>query len=368
MAGRALVLGLHIRHFRNIEELLIRPAPGLNLISGDNGHGKTSLIEALYVLATTRSFRSSKLSEVVAEGAGQTQILGQVSTLGLPREQRASLSVRGRSFLIDGKKPKRAVDYARAAPIVVFHPGELSLVSGSGAQRRTLLDRLALYLDPPGAEARINLQRASRERQVLLDRRGTQAKELDAFERVIAEQGARLAVCRRRCLERLSQELLPAFLRMGPENLGVGCSYVPGGTEDPEAFARELALRRPRDLRRGAMTFGPQRDEIALSVGSRPARSHASQGQQRLLTLALKLAELACVREATGLDPILLLDDISSELDPRRTESVFQFLRQAKSQVFVTTTRPELFDQVEVEPSQRANFRMQAGQLIELPA
>jgi DNA replication and repair protein RecF len=153
---------------------------------------------------------------------------------------------------------------------------------------------------------------------------------------------------------------------MAPKDLGVSMEYVPGGTDDVERFRRELSARRGRDLQRGAMTFGPQRDEVLFRVGGRPARTHASQGQQRLLTLAVKVAELGCVKEATGLEPILLLDDVSSELDPDRTESVFQFLRRTSSQVFVTTTRPELFDGVEMDPSQRANFRMQKGRLNRL--
>lgn len=363
MAGRALVLGLSVHHFRNINALTVHPAPGLNLVTGDNGQGKTSLIEALYVLCTTKSFRSPRLKDVIQDGQQRAEILAKLSTLGLPRQQQAALSERGRSFLIDGKKPKRTLDYARSAPVVAFHPGELSLVTGAGSLRRTLLDRIALYLDPGGAEARLNLQKATRERQVLLERRGTSARELDAFEQVIAESGVRLCQSRQHCVNRLTESLLPAFQRMAPSDLEISCRYVPGGSNEVEMFTQELRIRRSRDLRRGAMTFGPQRDELALNLNDRPARTHGSQGQQRLLTLGLKLAELACVRDATGLDPILLLDDVSSELDPTRTESVFQFLRQTSSQVFVTTTRPELFDKVELDTSQRANFRMYAGEL-----
>ncbi len=366
--GQALVLGLSVRDFRNLEAVSFSAAPRLNIVWGDNGQGKTSLIEALYVLCTTRSFRSSRLGETVRDGQAQARILGKMSSLGLAREQRASLSLRGRSFLLDGKRPKRHIEYALKTPVIAFHPGDLALVSGAASLRRTLLDRIVLHIDPPGADARLRYQTALRERQALLDRRGPHAGELGVFEQVVAETGARLQLARRRAATRLVEALLPAFSRMATADHEVGCHYQPGGSEDVEVFAKSLADRRTRDVQRGAATFGPHKDELQLSVGGRPARSHASQGQQRLLTLSLKLAELACVREAAGIEPILLLDDVSSELDPHRTEAVFRFLRESRSQIFVTTTRPELFSEVDMGADQRRNFRMDEGALTELGA
>jgi DNA replication and repair protein RecF len=134
-----------------------------------------------------------------------------------------------------------------------------------------------------------------------------------------------------------------------------------------DAFARELREGRTRDLHRGTASFGPHRDELHLVIDGRPARSHASQGQQRLLTLSLKMAELTCVREVTGLEPMLLLDDVSSELDPERTQAVFELLRESRSQIFVTTTRPELFTNVSLKGPLRADFLVQNGSLSKSP-
>ena len=366
-SGRTFFRRLSVQAFRNLSEVVCFPALGLNVISGQNGHGKTSLIEALYVLSTSRSFRCHRLGEVIQEGAERSVLSGETESFGLSHSLRAVISARGRSFQIDGKSPKRRLDYALATPVIAFVPADMSLCSGPAALRRTLLDRIIVYLDPGGAEARTAYHKASRERQRLLNERGPSARELEAYEQVLAESGARLARARRQAAERLLVSLGPAFSQMAAPELGSSFRYAPGGSEDAAEFKKNLADRRHRDLARGSMTYGPGRDDLCLEVEGRSAKSFASQGQQRLLTLALKVAELNCVREATCMEPMLLLDDVSSELDPERTAAVFRFLRQSRSQIFVTTTRPELFENVYSETGHRADFRMQQGQLIEDP-
>ncbi len=366
--GCTILRRLALSDFRNLTQVAFEPAPRLNLIYGDNGHGKTSLIEALYVLATTRSFRSTKLLETIREGTEQARLKAEVESFGLRRELQATIGSRSRSFLIDGKRPKRAIDYALKTPVIAFHPGDLQLVSGPASCRRTLLDRVLLYLDPGAADARLHYQKALRDRQKLISEsgaqaRGAQAAHLDAIEQVVARHGARFAQGRKESAERVIEALGPAFERMAAPGLCCVPTYEAGGLEDKEHFAQQLLERRSKDFFRGAATFGPQRDELHLSLEGRTARSHASQGQQRLLTLSLKMAELSCVREVTGMEPMLLLDDVSSELDHERTTAVFNFLKEARNQIFVTTTRPELFSNVTLEDSLRADFRVLSGQL-----
>jgi DNA replication and repair protein RecF len=144
----------------------------------------------------------------------------------------------------------------------------------------------------------------------------------------------------------------------------VSARYVPGGPADSTVFAARLLESRALDLRRGVAAFGPQRDEIEISVDQRPARQCASPGQQRLITLALKFAELECVRQARGAHPVLLLDDVSSELDPERTRAVATWLHASESQVFVTTTRGDLFRDTDLDPHDRADFRLVNGALV----
>jgi DNA replication and repair protein RecF len=160
--------------------------------------------------------------------------------------------------------------------------------------------------------------------------------------------------------------LAPAFLRMAQPGLELRAKYKPGGSQDVSEFVRQLFECRQRDTRQRAAYYGPQRDEIQLVVDGRSARHHASQGQQRILTLALKVAELECIREARRAHPVLLLDDVSSELDPARTGAVYDFLRETQSQVFVTTTRPELFPTPGANGVERADWQLVSGALNKL--
>lgn len=365
-AGRTLIKQLSLRNFRNISTLRLEPASRLNLISGDNGQGKTSLIEGLYLLCTSQSFRSKRLQETITQGEERALLSAQADTFGLSRELKATLSARGRSFLVDGKRPKRLIDYALTTPVIAFHPGDLGLVTGPATLRRTLLDRVILHEDPTGADSRLFYKQALKERQSLLKAGELSGTQIEAYEQVAARHGARFAASRARASESVISAILPAFQQMADQELRAQVEYEARGTLVEEDFKKELRDRRRLDSIRGAATFGPQRDDLLIFLDGRSARTHASQGQQRLLTLALKLAELACVKEVTGMEPILLLDDVSSELDRRRTDAVFQFLRGSNSQIFVTTTRPELFSELHLDEDQRADFVMRGGDLRRL--
>jgi DNA replication and repair protein RecF len=363
VAGRTLIRRLLVQDFRNIGALTLDAAPRLNLLYGPNGHGKTSLIEALYVLCTTKSFRTNHLGEAVQSGREGARVAGRIEALGLVRDQMATFGPRSRSFSLDGKSVRRHLDYAIKTPVIAFHPGDLVLCTGPSSGRRTLLSRLLLYLDPTAAEASQAYRLALRERQALLSRPGAQAAELRAFEAVMAEHGSKMTAGYALAAERVREAFLRSMSRIAPAGLRIEAAHQSAGTTDSERFKRELEARRAIDARRGTATFGPHRDDLEISVDQRLARSHASQGQQRLITLGLKMAELEVVRSVTDQEPILLLDDVSSELDEQRLEAVFSFLEGSESQVFVTTTRPELFDQVAVKSGDRSNFRLDQGAL-----
>lgn len=354
---------LIIRHVRNIEALELTPSPRLNVIVGDNGHGKTSVLEAIYLVATTKSFRAEKLATLIKEGTEGAAVTARIDEGGAGREQRFVLGERSRVARLDGKPPSTLAAYAARTPVVAFAPADLELVSGGASGRRRLLERVALFVDSPGAEARLRYERAMRSRQRVLTERGPAARDLDAFEAVIAAEGARHALARERAADRVVAELARSFARLAAQGTPVVSRYAPGGTVDAAEFLRKLERSRDLDARRGSASFGPHRDELELTLLGRPARTHASQGQQRLLALALKLAELECIRDARGADPLLLLDDVSSELDPARTQAVYDLVLANRGQVFVTTTRLDLFPVGSFAPSERADFRLVRGAL-----
>ena len=347
--------------FRNIESATLEPSPRFNLIWGDNGQGKTSVLEALYAVATTRSFRTEKLAQALRTGDEQARVTARVREDDFARELALRFGARGRSVELDGKRPKTLASYAVRTPVVVFHPRDLELVTGAALERRRLLDRLILHADPTGTEAGRRYAEALQDRQRLLDDRGVSAAELGDFESIAAEHGARLARARAEAAESLLPELNGAFASVAAQGLELQAEYLAGGTQNREDFEAELRARRPQDARRARASFGPQRDELQLLVDGRLARSDASQGQQRLLSLSLKLAELRFIERARRARPVLLLDDVSSELDAERTTSVLSLLGATQGQIFVTTTRPELFQATAFASADRAEFRVQNG-------
>lgn len=355
---------IQIRQFRNIEALDLDFSPHINVLSGDNGQGKTSVLEAVYLAATSRSFRTERLKETVKEGHDSCKVVQVVMEAGIRRSQRVVIASTKKSYFVDDVRATRLGEYAVRTPVVIFHPGDLELVSGGSGGRRKLLDRVALYSDPGSGDARGRYQRAQKERQIVLERRGPMAPECEVFEALMAEHGARLQRAHRRAFEDLYRALEAIFAAMAAPGTVLHCRFKAAGSEDVAVFRDELQARRAQDLRRKAATFGPHKDEIEIELLGRSARHHASQGQQRILSLALKLAELECIREARGAHPVLLLDDVSSELDPGRTGAVYDLVRRWPSQVLVTTTRPELFETGVGAGSERRDFKLAQGTLV----
>jgi len=352
---------LSIRKLRNLAHVDLALAPRLTVIGGANGQGKTSILEAMYLVATTRSFRTSRLREVVAHDSSAGSVKATVDDGLEEREQVVGLDGATRRVLLSGKRPPSLASYAVKSPVVVFHPGETTLSSGPASHRRTLLDRIALFVDPTSMDHQARFTSACRARQKTLQVRGTQASELEAFEKLIAHHGVALSQARREAARRLIQHVLPAFARITRQERDIDLRYEPGGPEDDAQLEEALRSHRERDLHRGSPSRGPHRDDLAIEIGGFGARTDASQGEHRAITLALKLAELACIAEARGVYPVLLLDDVSSELDPERTSSFFETLLETPGQIVLTTTRPELIRTPGLD--ERADYSIHRGNI-----
>jgi len=350
-----------VRGVRNLRPLQLSFSPTFNVLFGGNGQGKTSLLEALCISAAGRSFRTDQLREVVQTGEEGFRVSAFLNDDGLRREQRVVYAGATRQTFIDGKRFASAANYATKSPIVVFYPNDLELVTGPASTRRTLLDRIALYTDPTTQDSRLAYSRALRHRQKLLETSHGDTRALPAFETILAEQGLRYGEAHKSAATQLKKHLLAAFNELCTETLELEVEFSGITCTDTESYRSELQARRINDRQRGRAGFGPHRDELQLSLAGRSARNHASQGQQRLLALALKLAELKCVESERRMHPILLLDDVASELDLVRTANVFQWLHGSPSQVFLSTPRPDLLQALQIDVEKSKQFEVSAG-------
>lgn len=368
---------LIVRDLRNLARVDLEPAPRLNVVAGNNGHGKTSVLEAIYFAATSRSFRTHRMGELVRHGAQVASARGRfVERIGdlapLAREQAAAVEGKRCAVLIDGNRPQSLASFATRSPVVAFHPEELALSTGPAGGRRTLLDRLALFMDPRSADHRARYAQALKARQELLSRGGATpgqpSAEVDAFEELCAVHGAALTRARAAAAEALAPELAHAFAQIAAPDLRLEARFAPGGAAEVDEAREALLAHRRRDAHRPSAGFGPHRDDLVLELDGHPARLVGSQGQHRALTLALKAAEGAVIAAERGVEPILLLDDVSSELDPDRTAALFVFLGMTRGQVFLTTTRRDLIVTPGIAASDRRDFQVDGGSLSEAGA
>ena len=340
-----LLLSIDVEDFRNIVRARLEPSPRATILVGQNGQGKTNILEAIYFACTLKPLRSARLSALVRFGSERARVSAETEGPGGVRRIAVELGSGIRTAFLDGKPQERLDDYFQGLAAVCFSPDDLLLLKGGPEGRRRFLDRAAFNRWPAVlAEAREYL-RALRTRNAAL-RSATGEVEV-SFRGPLLRAGARLLRRRRDLLK----EIAPRFERAFSEISGscapaVTLAYRSAGGlnldgDEEELAARlgsALAARAGRDAERGYTSLGPHMDDLALQIGGHDARQFASQGQQRALVLALKVAEIENLRAILGRPPLLLLDDVSSELDPEKNRFLLQYLTRLPGQAFLTTT------------------------------
>jgi len=333
---------LETTDFRNLRSVTLAPHPRFNVLSGDNAQGKTNLLEAVYLLGTLRSFRASKTEELVAFGAARAQVRARVRKRGLERRLEVALSPGHKSARVDGKSA-RGTEYFGGFNVVLFAPEDLRLPRGAPAGRRRYLDRAVWNGHPAYLAEAQTYDRVLRSRNALL-RDGADPSLLSVYVAQLCAAAVPIVTRRRALVEALRPRMARAFERLTGTGLPLAVAYVGALSGEGQAIADQLAERleadRRRDAARGSTSAGPHADDLELLLEGRPARLYASQGQTRALVLAMKIAEIEHLTERLGDAPVLLLDDVSSELDATRNAQLFDFLRQVECQAFITTTHP----------------------------
>ena len=365
------LLSLEIRDFRNLAAVDLEPSPRATILVGQNGQGKTNLLEAIAFLTTLRALRATRLEELVRFGAGQAQMVGLFHGPGGPRTLAVRIADGARMAFLDGKALDRFDDYFEGLASVSFTPDDLLLVKGGPHGRRRFTDRAAFNRWPAVlAEAREYL-RSLRARNAALRRADAVVEE--SFRAPLARAGARVLLRRRALLAEIAPRVEAAFREIcGGERPSAQLEYrtaagvhLEGGEDEvANGLFEVLGARLERDRERGFTSAGPHADDLALLLDGRAARFYGSQGQQRALVLALKIAEIENLRTALGRPPLLLLDDVSSELDPAKNGYLLDYLRSLPGQSFLTTTDERLL--LAAAGPESAFFRVESGGLSRL--
>jgi DNA replication and repair protein RecF len=341
-----LLAHLSLLNFRNLEPLKWGPGPGSHLLLGGNGAGKTSVLEAVYALATTRSFRAARLEDCVRHGSDGFQLEGEVDT-----DRRSTLELRWiegkRIRLLNGKAAPLA-EHLAALPIVAWTHAEAEVLVGAPKARRRFLDRGVVGLRPPALDLLNRYGEALRQkRQLLLQ--GTGAQGMEAWNEVLAATAAEVIRLRHSYVERLREVLMGVLAESALDLPPVEVRYRPSpasGLEGAAVIAAALERAADRERLRQVPLLGPQRDEVEILWGGHDVRRVASAGERKALSLLLVAAH-GRVLESAGRRPLYLLDDADAELAPPTHAAVWNVFRNAP-QLIATSNRPQVWLTLEV--------------------
>lgn len=341
-----IITEIKLRNFRNYRDAVWQPHPGVNLLFGANGSGKTNLIEAIHYCALGRSHRINQDAEAVLRGESLAAVAVSVQKRLGRRELAMKLTPnlpRKKTFYAERKKLTRLMDLMGQLQVVIFSPEDLNLVKSGPSLRRRLMDMVLSQLEPRYFLALQQVQQAMEQRNMLLKQMKKTNRRPDdqllAFEQAMAEPTAVIVHARRR----LTRELMPAAesiyhqisARPGESFLATYASVFQ--SDDPAGeMISQCARRREEDLLRGQTSFGIHREDLSLTLNRQDMRTFASQGQIRTAALALKLAQIELFRSRQGEAPVLLLDDVMSELDLARREQLLTYIDG--NQTFITCT------------------------------
>ncbi|MDR1076333.1 MAG: DNA replication/repair protein RecF [Xanthomonadaceae bacterium] len=366
------IVRLTLQDFRCFKNLEWSPASGLNLVTGENGTGKTSLLEAMHLMAYGRSFRGrvrdglvrqdAEALEVFVEwsekGAGGSEA-GESSAAGL---RRAGMRHGGQNWTgrLDGRTVSQMGDLCAALAVVTFEPGSHSLISGGSEYRRRFMDWGLFHVEQTFLALWRRYSRALKQRNALLKTKNTDM-QLDVWDRELSEAGEALTRHRQRYLDQLQERLLLLAPQLSSSVEILSLEFSPGWRRQEMVLGDALLLSRDRDRQMGHTTTGPHRADWSLHFGSLPGREALSRGQAKLAALSCLLSQAEDYAQRFGEWPVVVLDDLASELDTRHQAHVLSYLQQRQAQTFITAT--EMLSMIDEVAPKYALFHVEHGQL-----
>ncbi|KIH77659.1 DNA replication and repair protein RecF [Geoalkalibacter ferrihydriticus] len=333
-----VITSLNFIAFRNLTATKCTPAADFNVLWGQNAQGKTNFLEAVYLLGFLKSFRTQRNEDLISSGETHSRLQGNIASGPLSHHIELMIEPQQKRVQLDTKKVRKASDILGILRPVLFSPDEVNLVKGSPSGRRDFLDRALLQADPTYLERVQDYLRTLRQRNRLL-RNGAADSELSPWNEALITNGARIHKDRCRFIEQLQPRIQHAYARITEVQEEARLNYPKSEIENPAEDMRCALHRLAREERRlGQTLVGPHREDPQFLVNGQNLRAFGSQGQQRCFILAFKAAQIEHLEQTTGDSPVLLLDDITSELDSQRKSYLFDFLRERRGQVFLTTT------------------------------
>lgn len=340
-----------IANLRPFERAELRPTPGINVFLGENGSGKTSLLEGLHVLAYGRSFRGRVRDGVIRTGAEALELFAEWREDAHPRLRRVGLRHSGARWegRLDGEPVSQLGELCAALAVVTFEPGSHALVTGGGEPRRRLVDWGLFHVEPDFLGIWRRYARALKQRNALL-KAGIRDNQLDLWDRELAEAGEPLTRYRQSYLDALEPLLRAAAAELAPSLGAARLAFQPGWARDALPLADALLVVRDRDLANGYTSVGPHRADWHVDYSALPGREALSRGQAKLTALALLLAQAEQHAAVRGEWPVVALDDLASELDRSHQRRVLARLVASGAQIFITGTEPlPVLDDVKAE-------------------
>ncbi|PGT82521.1 DNA replication/repair protein RecF [Bacillus sp. AFS040349] len=365
---------LKLKNYRNYEELTIQFENKVNVILGENAQGKTNVMESIYVLAMAKSHRTSNDKELIGWDKEYAKIEGSIEKYNRSTALQLVISKKGKKAKLNHIEQEKLSQYVGAMNVIMFAPEDLNLVKGSPQVRRRFIDMeigqvSAIYLHDLSRYQKIMQQRNHYLKQLQMRKQKDQTM-LDVLTEQLCEAAAKIIYKRLRFISELQKWAEPVHsgISRGLETLKIKYKPSVDVSEDYdltkmiEAYEQKFAKIREKEIERGATLAGPHRDDLTFFVNDHDVQTFGSQGQQRTTALSLKLAEIDLIHNEIGEYPILLLDDVLSELDDYRQSHLLNTI-QGKVQTFVTTTSVEGIDHQTLKEA--ATFRVRAGELAD---
>lgn len=351
-----------VTNLRKFEHVELQPAPGLNLITGDNGAGKTSLLEALHLMAYGRSFRGRVRDGLVRTGTEALEVFVEWREDNDQVQRRAGLRHSGQAWegKLDGESVGQIGELCAALAVVSFEPGSHALVTGGSEPRRRMLDWGLFHVEPGFLSLWRRYSRALKQRNALLKSGGGGA-QLDAWDHELSEAGEPLTVHRLHYLAELQSRLQPVAADLVPMLGLTTIDFQPGWRRHELSLADALVLSRDRDRSNGYTTVGPHRADWRIDYAANPHRQTLSRGQAKLTALSALLAQAEDYAAREGEWPVVALDDLASELDHRHQRRVLERLLASGAQLFITGTEPPVA--LEALKREYAMFHVEQGRI-----